>query len=292
MSIYKYVFHLPSILYLLLILFLFQGCSSISIFYDYAPLAFKWELDSYFDLSSDQENWIDKRLKIHFEWHRKEELPIYVDFLQEVQRRGVDGLTLSELEEGNEKIQRLWYRIIDKLINDCVYFLANLESQQINHLETKLNEKNLELEKSMKENHLEMQVKRFEAFTDSLEDWFGDLSKSQKKDLERMHSNWNNFRKNPYIARYLIRKERQQNFLSFLRRNPSRQELKEWLAYWFRNWSESNNSNALKMRKKRIRRYMHRILQVDSLFTPIQRKHAIKEIQDWIDQMKRAIPNQ
>ena len=96
--------------YQLIIIFPFvvflNSCSSVDMFYDFAPTYTKWELDSYFDLTDEQEEWVEVRLEQHFNWHREVELEHYITFLREVQRRGGDGLTLQEIKKGKE--QRLF----------------------------------------------------------------------------------------------------------------------------------------------------------------------------------------
>ena len=116
---------------LLLSLLLFQGCSSVGLFYDYAPVVVEWEIDSYFDLSPEQEEWVERRVRAQFAWHRKQELPTYIDFLREVQIRGGDGLTLTEVKEGHQRIQAYWKRGIDHLLEDTALFLSRLEPHQV-----------------------------------------------------------------------------------------------------------------------------------------------------------------
>ena len=54
-----------------------------------------WQLDSYFELNDEQEDFVEERMKIHLEWHRAEELPRYKRFLTDIQSSGEDGLTMS-----------------------------------------------------------------------------------------------------------------------------------------------------------------------------------------------------
>ncbi len=74
-------------LYLVLLFFLISGCSTGKLFYDYGDGMVSWQVDNYFDLTSSQEEWIEERMRLHLDWHRKQELPRYRDFLVEVQDR-------------------------------------------------------------------------------------------------------------------------------------------------------------------------------------------------------------
>ena len=56
------------------------------------------------------------------------------------------------------------------------------------------------------------------------------------------------------------------------------------------NWSVPGDHDAITKREFRIQKNMKRILEVDSILTPEQRKHAVQEIQIWIDRFQAAIP--
>ena len=93
-----------------------------------------WQLDNYFDLTNQQEEWIEERMKMHLDWHRKEELPRYRDFLIEVQSRAGDGLTMIELDEGYARLDQKRIRTLERLLPDTASFLAGVSLEQINTL--------------------------------------------------------------------------------------------------------------------------------------------------------------
>ena len=64
-----------------LLIFLLAGCSTTKLVYDYGDKYLLWQLDSYFDLSNKQEEWLEERIKLHMEWHRSQELLSYKIFL-------------------------------------------------------------------------------------------------------------------------------------------------------------------------------------------------------------------
>ena len=108
-----------------------------------------WQLDNYFDLTTQQEEWIEERMRLHLEWHRKEELPRYRNFLIEVQNRAGDGLTMSELDEGYARLDQKRVRTLEHLLHDTVSFLAGVSPEQINTLEKKMIEENQEMEEDL-----------------------------------------------------------------------------------------------------------------------------------------------
>ena len=95
-------------IYLLYFIFLFliAGCNTGKLFYEYGDTVVSWQLDNYFELTTQQEEWIEERMRVHLDWHRKQELPRYRDFLIEVQNRAGDGLTMIELDEGYARLDQ------------------------------------------------------------------------------------------------------------------------------------------------------------------------------------------
>ena len=127
----------------------------------------------------------------HFNWHREVELEHYITFLREVQRRGADGLTLQEIKEGNERINDLFFKITDRLMDDTTDFLYNLKPRQLIFLEEKLADSIREREESRSESREERIEERFEEFMESMEEWFGDFNEQQVSQLKDMHQGWN-----------------------------------------------------------------------------------------------------
>ena len=118
--------------------FLIASCNRGKLFYDYGDEVASWQIDSFFDLTTQQEEWIEERLRSHLDWHRKEELPLYRDFLIEVQNRSGDGLTMSELDEGYARLDQKRVRTLETLLPDTASFLAGISQEQVNTLEKKI----------------------------------------------------------------------------------------------------------------------------------------------------------
>ena len=129
---------LPKFLLFLGLLFFIAGCSAAKLFYGYGDLIASWQLDSYFDLTKEQDDWVEDRMRMHLEWHRNEELPRYRRFLLDIQKSAKDGLTMSELDEGYSRFGTKVGRIFERLIPDASLFLSEISPEQINNLELSL----------------------------------------------------------------------------------------------------------------------------------------------------------
>ena len=279
MSRFKKIYFLYFIL-----LFLIAGCNTGKLFYDYGEEVASWQLDNYFGLTNQQEEWIEERMKLHLDWHRKEELPRYRDFLIEVQSRARDGLTMIELDEGYARLDQKRIRTLERLLPDTASFLAGVSLEQINTLEKKMIEENQDMKEDL-ESPEKLSRERKEKFWEQMEDWFGDFSKDQQYQINQLRTEWYPSSADPLAVRLERRRKSQLQFLEQLRSSQDKAEFENWLRRSVINWAGETDS----AKQARILRNKKRILQVDKLLTPEQRMHAVRELDEWIEILDRII---
>ena len=267
-----------------LLLFLLAGCSTTKLVYDYGDKYLLWQLDSYFDLSNKQEEWLEERIKLHLEWHRSQELRSYKKFLIDIQNRAKNGLTMEELDEGFSRYEAKQQRLFERLIPDTALFLKSLSSEQINNLESKMLEENEEMTEK-NENRSELIQERRENFLEQMEEWFGEFSPDQMIQINEWQVNWFVESTSPFEERMKYRIKSQTQILALLRSFPDGQELEKWMRNWSKSWGRDKNSD----RKARILRNKNRILQVEKFINPEQRLHALRELDDWIEILEQTI---
>ena len=267
-----------------LLLFLLAGCSTTKLVYDYGDKYLLWQLDSYFDLSNKQEEWLEERIKLHLEWHRSQELRSYKKFLIDIQNRAKNGLTMEELDEGFSRYEAKQQRLFERLIPDTALFLKSLSSEQINNLESKMLEENEEMTEK-NENRSELIKERRENFLEQMEEWFGEFSPDQMIQINEWQVNWFAESTSPFEERMKYRIKSQTQILALLRSFPDGQELEKWMRNWSKSWGRDKNSD----RKVRILRNKNRILQVEKFINPEQRLHALRELDDWIEILEQTI---
>ena len=267
-----------------LLLFLLAGCSTTKLVYDYGDKYLLWQLDSYFDLSNKQEEWLEERIKFHLEWHRSQELRSYKKFLIDIQNRAKNGLTMEELDEGFSRYEAKQQRLFERLIPDTALFLKSLSSEQINNLESKMLEENEEMTEK-NENRSELIQERRENFLEQMEEWFGEFSPDQMIQINEWQVNWFAESTSPFEERMKYRIKSQTQILALLRSFPDGQELEKWMRNWSKSWGRDKNSD----RKVRILRNKNRILQVEKFINPEQRLHALRELDDWIEILEQTI---
>ena len=267
-----------------LLIFLLAGCSTTKLVYDYGDKYLLWQLDSYFDLSNKQEEWLEERIKLHLEWHRSQELRSYKKFLIDIQNRAKNGLTMEELDEGFSRYEAKQQRLFERLIPDTALFLKSLSSEQINNLESKMLEENEEMTEK-NENRSELIQERRENFLEQMEEWFGEFSPDQMIQINEWQVNWFVESTSPFEERMKYRIKSQTQILALLRSFPDGQELEKWMRNWSKSWGRDKNSD----RKARILRNKNRILQVEKFINPEQRLHALRELDDWIEILEQTI---
>ena len=243
-----------------------------------------WQLDNYFGLTNQQEEWIEERMKLHLDWHRKEELPRYRDFLIEVQSRARDGLTMIELDEGYARLDQKRIRTLERLLPDTASFLAGVSLEQINTLEKKMIEENQDMKEDL-ESPEKLSRERKEKFWEQMEDWFGDFSKDQQYQINQLHTEWYPSSADPLAVRLERRRKSQLQFLEQLRSSQDKAKFENWLRRSVINWAGETDS----AKQARILRNKKRILQVDKLLTPEQRMNAVRELDEWIEILDRII---
>ena len=277
---------LPKIILFLGLLFFIAGCSSAKLFYSYGDSIASWQLDTYFDLTNEQEEWVEERMRLHLEWHHNEELPRYRRFLLDIQKSAKDGLTMSELDEGFSRFETKVGRIFERLIPDAALFLSEISPEQINNLELVMDEENEEMMKRM-ENQQELIQERHENFWDQMEDWFGEFSISQREQITELQTKWFTESPDPSAERMERRRKSQPQFLALLRSVPEKKELEKWFRQWFLSWEGETNPS----RKAKIIQNKKRILLIDAILTPEQRLHAVRELDDWVELLEETIKN-
>ena len=277
---------LPKIILFLGLLFFIAGCSSAKLFYSYGDSIASWQLDSYFDLTNEQEEWVEERMRLHLEWHHNEELPRYRRFLLDIQKSAKDGLTMSELDEGFYRFGTKVDRIFERLIPDAVLFLSEISPEQINNLELVMDEENEEMMKRM-ENQQELIQERHENFWDQMEDWFGEFSISQREQITELQTKWFTESPDPSPERMERRRKSQLQFLALLRSVPEKKELEKWFRQWSLSWEGETNP----ARKTKIIQNKKRILLIDGILSPEQQLHAVRELDDWVEILEEKIEN-
>lgn len=99
-----------------LLLFALSGCSATQFIYNRVDILVRWYLDDYVTLDRDQRERFNVRLDAFLEWHRREELPAYVELLDDALQILDDDVPLDATRQMAERIESAAIRFQDPFL--------------------------------------------------------------------------------------------------------------------------------------------------------------------------------
>ncbi len=182
-----------------LALLVLTGCSSTTFFYNRLDTFISWYVDDYVTLTPAQEADFDRRLGALLAWHRREELPQYVTYLEQVDVLLAEGdISAGDTEAIFDSFQGAADRLQVAVLNMMLDFAPTLSPDQrrefMCELKRSLEEQKEEYLSRSDEQFREDNIERIE---DNLREFTGRLSKEQKaliragsKDFVRLDKHW------------------------------------------------------------------------------------------------------
>ena len=262
------------------LLVLLAGCSILSI-YRYADWLILWQVDRYFDLTSNQRHDLAQQLKPLLARHRREAIPQYESFLVQFRQRFERGLTGQDLDWVYAGYDRLRADLFERVVADGGVFLASVDSRQVRTLEAALQKDNEKAVRLAQAPPAERLKKRAYATLDALEDWLGPLSEDQEAQIRE----WSLALPDTQPAWVRYQQQRQQELLALLHqsRTPERVavELRTMFVYQDHTAPQAYQDAVRQMRAD----IKTMALAIDQRLTPDQRHHAVTKLQRLIDDL-------
>jgi hypothetical protein len=107
------------------------GCSANRFIYNRADTFVRWVIDDYVDLNRDQQVAFDTQLQQLLDWHRRDELPQYRQFIVSSRDALGDGVTLQEAVAISESIEAAADRMQIRLVDLLLLSAEGLSARQI-----------------------------------------------------------------------------------------------------------------------------------------------------------------
>ncbi len=135
---------------LLVFAFVLAGCSANRFLYNRADTFVRWAIDDYVDLTSEQQRQFDADLDGLLDWHRRDELPHYREFIVSSLDALEGGVTIDEAvlisNAIDEAASRLQVKLVDLLLGSAEgltdsqlqNFLDELDRQQEEYAQERL----------------------------------------------------------------------------------------------------------------------------------------------------------
>ena len=191
------------------------GCSLIKLGYSQASgLAFRW-LDGYADFDNDQSLKVRAALDDTLAWHRRTQLPEYVQLLARAEAEAVADATPERMCAWAAEMRGRIEPVLQHLAPTIADVGRTLSPAQVAHIEKRFAETNEEYrDEHVQRNPQRRQKAEVKRQLERAEGFYGRLDAAQRELIAQSVAT------SPYDAEvaYAERKERQQDVLSLLRR--------------------------------------------------------------------------
>ena len=170
----------------LLVFFLF-GCSSTRLAYNYLDWIISWNLDDYISLDNEQDDWFDQHLDAFLKWHRKDQLPSYIEFIEQFQKDAERKLTEEIFKQRFETIEDFLRDIMVRAEPDISHLLMLLTREQAEEFFKNVEKQQKELEKRiLGTSDKKREKERIKRTKKMIERFVGKLNSEQEKEI----TNW------------------------------------------------------------------------------------------------------
>ena len=159
------------------------GCSATRLAYANAETVSYWWLDGYLDLDTAQSTAVKTDLAFLFEWHRRTQLPDYIQLLETQQTRLRRATVVSEadLQADASALKQRWRRLSEKVAPALADLAILLQPAQLARLQDKFASNNDAYRKEYLKGGLEeRQRRRFKKTMEQAKYWFGDFTTEQE----------------------------------------------------------------------------------------------------------------
>ena len=163
------------------------GCSSVQLAYNNAPFLVQYQLDSYLDLSDEQEQALRvQTLKLR-QWHQAEALPVYAstlrDWAQSLAR--VQPWTAQEIMHKQDMLQDAALTFAQRGASELGPILITLTPRQRTRLAQRFETSNREYEQEYLRDPEQGRSKRRERFIKNYERWLGSVTAPQSAMIDQ-----------------------------------------------------------------------------------------------------------
>jgi hypothetical protein len=159
---------------------LLGGCAS-RLSYQFIDLWLAWSADDYVTLNSQQEALLDQRIEALVEWHRKTQLPRYIDWLKTFRERVKQPMKREDFAAEFNFLNGFVDDFLKRVEPDILDLVATLTDAQLAELKQNLlrdNDEKLEEYRDMMPAKLQRQ--REDTASSNVQRWIGKLNRQER----------------------------------------------------------------------------------------------------------------
>ncbi len=171
----------------ILILSTLTGCGSfVRLAYNNADIGVRMMANDYLDLEGEQSDRLRERIGQYHRWHRRSELPRYIEALDDLSIRLKRGMEPADLAWATDVVQVRYRALIGQAIHDVTPLLDRLTPDNLARLEKKLAESNETFERdTMQKDPERRRAERLRTLAKRARDWLGAVTPDQEARLAR-----------------------------------------------------------------------------------------------------------
>jgi hypothetical protein len=160
------------------------ACSGTTFVYNRLDFIVPWYLGRYVDLDASQSDLVDVRLAPLLEWHRRNELPRYAAFLEDLERDLNDPISLEQVKDYADRVEQAWFRLRDPGLEQLLVLGEQLSDEQLDDFIAVVDKQQRKYErKYLARDEEEYREDALESLEDSFEDYLGRLTQEQRERL-------------------------------------------------------------------------------------------------------------
>lgn len=279
-------FSRPLSIILALVVLTCTGCSRITFGYNHADWLLRYQVNDYSSFNSIQKEEIHKAIDDYLRWHRKNALPEYIAFLQELEAMANrdSALTPSDVMHIREEISRLYKFTVTPSIRPAAHVLSSLDDKQIQQLRKNLAKQNHEQRDEMLPGDIQENLaKRAKDHIHFVQELAGHLSDEQKNKIRVISMNI------PFVTRYYIehREAMQVDLILLLRNHASEDSIAALLTQWVNSPPTPPTAAVQRTLESYDDAMDEMIVDVFDLLTPDQKHHLRKTISGYIRDLQK-----
>ena len=255
-------------------LVLLVGCSLRKIGYNLAPRFLVNRLADTFDLNKAQKQQAHAAVAGLHSWHRQNELPRYVEFLDAILAKTADGLTRDEVQWMLTEGEHAWERAAQKVVPEAAALLVTLTPEQISHSEAEMKKGSQERFERLELSEQDYVNFRLKKAKKTMNNWLGSYTGAQLAEFERF------IRKNRVeeLRRQKLTEQSRATLLTALRARTPRPALETILYNWMTKQETAPTAEHQGAEERNRGDFVELVLAVDHLLSAEQRQHLLKEM--------------
>ncbi len=158
------------------------ACTALKLGYENLPRLVEWQADRFLSLDGEQEALVTRHARLLQRWHRRNQLPVYADFVRRVEQEVHAPVTAVQVAEWRQAVVSGWLPLAEQLAPAVAEVALTLRPEQLAHLNKALVKSN---EKSAAEyrpaDPAKRQEARYKRLVERADSFLGSPSDAQLK---------------------------------------------------------------------------------------------------------------